>query len=68
MTDRARRDKLACPHCGHGRSLVTDSRPSIDGTRIDRARVCDACLQKFFTVEIIRGPRQEPPPTSSRSM
>ncbi|RME81030.1 MAG: transcriptional repressor NrdR [Caldilineae bacterium] len=40
---------MKCPHCGHTRSRVIDTRDSGDGIR--RRRLCLACQQRFTTYE-----------------
>ncbi|MDR2672118.1 MAG: transcriptional regulator NrdR [Coriobacteriales bacterium] len=45
---------MLCQKCGSVRSRVIDSRPSEDGTRVRRRRVCEDCGSRFTTYETYR--------------
>lgn len=40
---------MNCPHCGHDKSRVTETRASADGDR--RIRLCRSCGRTFTTIE-----------------
>ncbi|WP_406805116.1 transcriptional regulator NrdR [Aquilutibacter rugosus] len=42
---------MHCPYCQHTDTRVIDSRVSEDGVMIRRRRVCEACGERFSTVE-----------------
>ena len=42
---------MRCPFCGHEDTQVKDSRPTEDNQAIRRRRFCDACKQRFTTIE-----------------
>jgi len=42
-----------CPFCQHQDTRVIDSRVSEDGATIRRRRVCEACGERFSTLETI---------------
>jgi len=44
---------LHCPFCQHGDTRVIDSRVSDDGATIRRRRECEACGERFSTLETI---------------
>jgi len=44
---------LHCPFCQHSDTRVIDSRVSDDGATIRRRRVCEACGERFSTLETI---------------
>ena len=44
---------MKCPFCGFEESKVIDSRPTDEGERIRRRRVCIKCSKRFTTYEII---------------
>jgi len=44
---------LHCPFCQHVDTRVIDSRVSDDGATIRRRRVCEACGERFSTLETI---------------
>ena len=44
---------MHCPFCQHTDTRVIDSRVSDDGATIRRRRVCDACGERFSTLEMI---------------
>jgi len=44
---------LHCPFCQNGDTRVIDSRVSDDGATIRRRRVCEACGERFSTLETI---------------
>jgi transcriptional repressor NrdR len=44
---------LHCPFCQHQDTRVIDSRVSDDGATIRRRRVCEACGERFSTIETI---------------
>jgi transcriptional regulator NrdR family protein len=43
-------DKLVCPHCGHDKSQVSNSRPS--ASYILRYRKCGSCSKMWATYEV----------------
>lgn len=43
-------DVMKCLQCG-GKTGVTDSRPSIEGTEVIRVRRCKSCGNVFMTFE-----------------
>ena len=44
---------MHCPFCQHTDTRVIDSRVSDDGATIRRRRVCEACGERFSTMETI---------------
>ncbi|MFT4255365.1 MAG: transcriptional regulator NrdR [Pseudoxanthomonas sp.] len=44
---------MHCPFCQHTDTKVIDSRASEDGATIRRRRECDACGERFSTLETI---------------
>lgn len=44
---------MHCPFCQHSDTRVIDSRVSEDGATIRRRRECEACGERFSTVETI---------------
>ncbi|PJK11453.1 transcriptional regulator NrdR [Lysobacteraceae bacterium NML08-0793] len=44
---------MHCPFCQHAETRVVDSRVSEDGTTIRRRRGCEACGERFSTLESI---------------
>lgn len=44
---------MHCPYCQHTDTKVIDSRASDDGATIRRRRECEACGERFSTVETI---------------
>lgn len=44
---------MHCPFCQHADTRVLDSRVSEDGATIRRRRVCEACGERFSTLETI---------------
>jgi transposase-like protein len=40
---------MECPHCGHEKSLVSETRRA--GTKCYRGRKCCSCNKKFVSVE-----------------
>ena len=44
---------MHCPFCQHSDTRVIDSRVSDDGATIRRRRVCEACGERFSTLETI---------------
>ena len=44
---------MHCPFCQHSDTRVIDSRVSEDGATIRRRRVCEACGERFSTLETI---------------
>ena len=44
---------MHCPFCQHEDTRVIDSRVSDDGATIRRRRVCEACGERFSTLETI---------------
>ncbi|MGH8074493.1 MAG: transcriptional regulator NrdR [Lysobacter sp.] len=44
---------MHCPFCQNGDTRVIDSRVSDDGATIRRRRVCEACGERFSTLETI---------------
>lgn len=46
---------MRCPHCGHKKTRVTETRESDDSVR--RRRVCEACRLRFTTYERAQVPR-----------
>ncbi|MEI2454024.1 transcriptional regulator NrdR [Lysobacter firmicutimachus] len=44
---------MHCPFCQHQDTRVIDSRVSDDGATIRRRRVCEACGERFSTLETI---------------
>ena len=44
---------MHCPFCQHTDTRVIDSRVSDDGATIRRRRVCEACGERFSTIETI---------------
>jgi len=42
---------MKCPFCGHGETLVVDSRTGEDGNFVRRRRRCDQCDRRFTTYE-----------------
>ena len=44
---------MYCPFCQHSDTRVIDSRVSEDGATIRRRRVCEACGERFSTLETI---------------
>ena len=44
---------MKCPYCGYLESKVIDSRPTDEGERIRRRRVCLQCSKRFTTYEIV---------------
>ena len=44
---------MHCPFCQHADTRVIDSRVSDDGATIRRRRVCEACGERFSTLETI---------------
>jgi transcriptional repressor NrdR len=44
---------MHCPFCQHPDTRVIDSRVSDDGATIRRRRVCEACGERFSTLETI---------------
>src|SRR5581483_5413323 len=46
---------MRCPHCGHKKTRVTETRESDDSVR--RRRVCEACRMRFTTYERAQVPR-----------
>lgn len=60
QTDRRqKREKVPCPHCGHGKSAVLARQPAwADLRRLPagaylRFRKCDGCRHEFTTVEVL---------------
>jgi transcriptional repressor NrdR len=50
---RARRS-MHCPFCQHADTRVIDSRVSEDGATIRRRRECEACGERFSTMETVK--------------
>ena len=44
---------MHCPFCQHTDTRVIDSRVSEDGATIRRRRECEACGERFSTLETI---------------
>src|SRR5690606_6327083 len=44
---------MHCPFCQHSDTRVIDSRVSEDGATIRRRRECEACGERFSTLETI---------------
>ncbi|QSX78585.1 transcriptional regulator NrdR [Agrilutibacter solisilvae] len=44
---------MHCPFCQHTDTRVIDSRVSDDGATIRRRRVCEACGERFSTLETV---------------
>ncbi len=44
---------MHCPFCRHSDSRVVDSRTADDGTTIRRRRECEACGERFSTLETV---------------
>lgn len=44
---------MHCPFCQHAETRVVDSRVSEDGATIRRRRECEACGERFSTLETI---------------
>ena len=44
---------MHCPYCQHTDTRVIDSRVSEDGATIRRRRECEACGERFSTLETI---------------
>lgn len=44
---------MKCPYCGYQDTIVIDSRPSDDNSRIRRRRECVECKKRFTTYETI---------------
>ena len=44
---------MRCPYCGYQDTIVIDSRPSDDNSRIRRRRECVECKKRFTTYETI---------------
>ena len=44
---------MYCPFCQHADTRVIDSRVSEDGATIRRRRECEACNERFSTLETI---------------
>ena len=44
---------MHCPFCQHSDTRVIDSRVSEDGATIRRRRGCEACGERFSTLEMI---------------
>ncbi|MCC7096411.1 MAG: transcriptional repressor NrdR [Thermomonas sp.] len=44
---------MFCPFCQHGDTRVIDSRVSEDGATIRRRRECEACGERFSTLEVV---------------
>jgi transcriptional repressor NrdR len=44
---------MHCPFCQHAETRVIDSRVSEDGAQIRRRRECEACGERFSTLETI---------------
>ena len=44
---------MHCPFCQHTDTRVIDSRVSEDGATIRRRRVCEACGERFSTLETV---------------
>ena len=44
---------MYCPFCQHVDTRVIDSRVSDDGATIRRRRVCEACGERFSTIETV---------------
>lgn len=44
---------MHCPFCQHTETRVIDSRVSDDGATIRRRRVCEACGERFSTMETV---------------
>lgn len=44
---------MKCPFCAYPESKVMDSRPTDDGERIRRRRVCLSCQHRFTTYETV---------------
>ena len=44
---------MHCPYCQHADTRVIDSRVSDDGATIRRRRGCEACGERFSTLETI---------------
>ena len=44
---------MKCPYCGSGHDRVVDSRESNQGETIRRRRECEACGERFSTLENI---------------
>lgn len=44
---------MKCVYCGYADSKVIDSRPTDDGERIRRRRVCLSCNRRFTTYETV---------------
>src|SRR5690606_34494218 len=47
------RGRMHCPFCQHVDTRVIDSRASEDGATIRRRRECEACGERFSTLETI---------------
>jgi len=50
---QAARRSMHCPFCQHADTRVIDSRVSEDGATIRRRRGCEACGERFSTLETI---------------
>lgn len=44
---------MHCPYCQHSDTRVIDSRVSEDGATIRRRRACEACGERFSTLETV---------------
>ena len=44
---------MYCPFCQHADTRVIDSRVSEDGATIRRRRECEACNERFSTLETV---------------
>ena len=44
---------MHCPYCQHTDTRVIDSRVSEDGATIRRRRGCEACGERFSTLETV---------------
>ena len=55
----------ACPHCGHTKNRVYNSRPASLGYRTWRRRLCASCGKRWSTVE---SPECEFPPPTERQI
>ena len=44
---------MHCPFCQHADTRVIDSRVSEDGATIRRRRECEACNERFSTLETV---------------
>ena len=52
---------MYCPFCQHADTRVIDSRVSEDGATIRRRRECEACNERFSTLETIELKLQKRP-------